>query len=139
MSTVTLAYAPGRNAPVGLANSARSIRVLVLVATFEVVFALHTAVERVGRYIQVFHEGDAAPGTPHAWQASVMATAFNRSWRPAEVNQGQGWSAQRPSYHRPHTRHNSLSLPRRWRSSSHVDAPPAAHRFFVVNAVNTHC
>ena len=33
---------------------------LVLAATFEIVFALHTGVERVGRYIQVFYESESA-------------------------------------------------------------------------------
>jgi hypothetical protein len=32
------------------------IPLLVLVATFESVFALHVNVERIGRYLQVFHE-----------------------------------------------------------------------------------
>ena len=31
---------------------------LVLAAAFEVVFALHIGVERIGRYLQVFHETD---------------------------------------------------------------------------------
>ena len=43
---------------------------LVLVASFEVVFTLHTAVERVGRYIQVFHE---QPGDVAAWEQVAMA------------------------------------------------------------------
>jgi hypothetical protein len=30
---------------------------LVLAAAFEAVFALHVGVERIGRYLQVFHEG----------------------------------------------------------------------------------
>lgn len=34
------------------------IPLLVLVATFEVIFALHTGVERVGRYLQLFFEDD---------------------------------------------------------------------------------
>jgi hypothetical protein len=42
---------------------------LILAATFEVVFSLHTAVERIGRYIQVFYESDADPG----WEHRVMA------------------------------------------------------------------
>lgn len=43
---------------------------LVLVASFEVIFTLHTGVERVGRYLQVFHEdtGDTA-----AWEHVAMA------------------------------------------------------------------
>ena len=42
---------------------------LVLAAIFEAVFALHVGVERVGRYLQVFHEtGDRA-----AWERTAMA------------------------------------------------------------------
>jgi len=51
------------------------IPLLVLAAVFEVVFALHTGVERVGRYIQVFHEQaeDAA-----AWEQVAMS--YGRSF-----------------------------------------------------------
>jgi hypothetical protein len=59
---------------------------LVLASVFEAVFALHVGVERIGRYIQVFHEpagaggssrsdavagvnGDAGPG----WEHTAMA------------------------------------------------------------------
>jgi hypothetical protein len=42
---------------------------LVLAAVFEAVFALHVGVERVGRYLHVFHEaGDRA-----AWEHTAMA------------------------------------------------------------------
>jgi hypothetical protein len=34
------------------------VPLLVLAAGFETVFALHINVERIGRYLQVFHEGD---------------------------------------------------------------------------------
>src|SRR6476660_6277357 len=34
------------------------VPLLILVAGFESVFALHVNVERIGRYLQVFHEGD---------------------------------------------------------------------------------
>ncbi|MEQ1730578.1 MAG: hypothetical protein ABL982_19595 [Vicinamibacterales bacterium] len=46
------------------------VPLLVLVASFEVVFTLHTGVERVGRYLQVFHE-DAAEHA--AWEHVAMA------------------------------------------------------------------
>lgn len=42
----------------------------VLVATFELVFALHTGVERVGRYIQVYYEADAETAQ---WEHVAMA------------------------------------------------------------------
>jgi len=40
---------------------------LVLAATFEAVFSLHVGVERIGRYLQVFHE-DAT-----GWEHTAMA------------------------------------------------------------------
>src|SRR4029079_1152679 len=42
---------------------------IVLAAVFEAVFALHVGVERVGRYLQVFHETGEAP----AWEHIAMA------------------------------------------------------------------
>jgi len=41
---------------------------LVLAVTFEALFSLHVGVERIGRYIQVFHE-DTATG----WEHTAMA------------------------------------------------------------------
>jgi hypothetical protein len=49
------------------------VPLLVLVASFEAVFALHTGAERVGRYLQVFH-GDA-------WEETAMA--YGRRFRGA--------------------------------------------------------
>lgn len=51
---------------------------LLLAAGFEVVFALHTGVERIGRYLQVFYEEDQGPGTKdqepeRAWERTAMA------------------------------------------------------------------
>jgi len=45
---------------------------LVLVAGFEAVFALHVGVERVGRYLQVFYERPGAPsaGRP-GWESAI--------------------------------------------------------------------
>jgi hypothetical protein len=42
---------------------------LVLSAAFEVVFALHVGVERVGRYLQVFYEEAAGEA---GWEAQIM-------------------------------------------------------------------
>ncbi len=47
---------------------------LVLTVVFEAVFALHTGVERIGRYLQVFHETD---GT--GWEHAAMT--FGRVFR----------------------------------------------------------
>ena len=41
---------------------------LVLAATFEGILSLHVGVERIGRYIQVFYEEDAA-----GWEHAAMA------------------------------------------------------------------
>lgn len=43
------------------------VPLLVLAATFEAVFALHVNVERIGRYLQAFHETD------EGWEHVVMA------------------------------------------------------------------
>jgi len=48
------------------------IPLLFLAAVFEAVFALHVGVERIGRYIQVFHE---TPDDRAAWEATAMAFA----------------------------------------------------------------
>jgi len=47
---------------------------VVLVAGFELVFALHVGVERIGRYLTVFYE--ASPGMPK-WETAIAA--FGRS------------------------------------------------------------
>ncbi len=51
------------------------IPLLVLAAGFEVVFALHVGVERVGRYIQVYFESDA--GDLPSWEHVAMAIGGN--------------------------------------------------------------
>jgi hypothetical protein len=53
---------------------------LALAAIFEGVYALHIGVERVGRYLQAFHEGDADLGWEHA------AMAFGRPKGAASVD-----------------------------------------------------
>ena len=45
------------------------IPLLVLATTFEITFALHTGVERVGRYIQVFFEDSTVNA---AWEHRIM-------------------------------------------------------------------
>ena len=47
------------------------VPLLVLAAAFEGVYALHIGVERIGRYLQVFHEHQA-PETA-AWERTAMA------------------------------------------------------------------
>ena len=48
------------------------IPLVVLAVTFQATFALHTGVERIGRYIQVFHEADGDAGGPR-WERMAMA------------------------------------------------------------------
>jgi hypothetical protein len=45
---------------------------LAVAATFEVSFFIHTGVERVGRYLQVYHEEDG-----QGWEHTVMAYGKN--------------------------------------------------------------
>ena len=48
---------------------------LILAAGFEAVFSLHTGVERIGRYLQVFYDdGESAPSA-REWERTAMAYA----------------------------------------------------------------
>jgi hypothetical protein len=68
-AALTVATAAVASTPV-----ATLVPLLALAAVFEAVYALHIGVERVGRYIQVFHEG--AEAAAPAWEH--MAMAFGR-------------------------------------------------------------
>lgn len=46
---------------------------LLLAAGFEVVLGLHTAVERIGRYLQVYYENDNPSRPERAWERTAMA------------------------------------------------------------------
>jgi hypothetical protein len=67
VATAALAFSP----------LATLVPLLFLSAIFEAVFALHVGVERIGRYLHVFHEAAtaAAPATAH-WEHA--AAAFGR-------------------------------------------------------------
>lgn len=54
----------------GAAPVTTLVPLLLLGGTFEAIFALHTGVERVGRYLQVFYE--STPGEA-AWEHAAMA------------------------------------------------------------------
>ncbi len=53
------------------------VPLVVLGGTFEAVFALHTGIERIGRYIQVFFEGPEDAG----WEHRIMAFAARGAGR----------------------------------------------------------
>lgn len=48
------------------------VPLLALAASFEAVFALHVGVERIGRYLHVFHETDTEPPHVH-WEHAIAA------------------------------------------------------------------
>jgi hypothetical protein len=61
-AALTIATAALASLPV-----ATFLPLLILAVTFEAIFNLHVGVERIGRYVQVFHEG----GT--GWEHTAMA------------------------------------------------------------------
>jgi hypothetical protein len=52
---------------------------LTLAGVFEAVFALHTGVERVGRYIQVFYEAESPDQSNWEYTAMAFGRAFSGS------------------------------------------------------------
>ena len=74
-AALTLATAALASTPV-----ATLLPLLVLAALFEAIYALHVGVERIGRYIQVFHEDDGHQGWEH------IAMAFGRPAGAASVD-----------------------------------------------------
>ena len=74
-AALTLATAALASTPVSTL-----LPLLALAALFEAIYALHVGVERIGRYIQVFHEGDSH----HGWEHAAMA--FGRPAGAASVD-----------------------------------------------------
>ena len=72
MATVSIAALP----------EATLLPLLALAAVFEAVFALHPGVERVGRYIQVFYEGESNDSLN--WEQTAMA--FGRAFPSANID-----------------------------------------------------
>jgi hypothetical protein len=70
VATAALAFSP----------LATLLPLLFLSATFEALFALHAGVERIGRYLHVFHETATATeaGTPTTARWEQAAAAFGR-------------------------------------------------------------
>ncbi len=56
---------------IALPPAASLVPLLVLAGAFEAVFGLHTGVERIGRYVQVFHETES--GNSAQWEGAAMA------------------------------------------------------------------
>jgi hypothetical protein len=52
---------------------ATCLPLLILAVAFEAVFSLHVAVERIGRYVQVFLEDRGDPGDSIGWEHVAMA------------------------------------------------------------------
>ena len=62
----------------GVAPALTMVPLLLLAVSFEIVLSVHTAVERIGRYVQVFFEeddGTASPPTGQGWEHHAMAYA----------------------------------------------------------------
>lgn len=74
VGTVAWAAAALTTAAVAMPPLVTLIPLLVLATSFEITFALHTGVERIGRYIQVFFE---EPTDNAAWEHRIME--FGRS------------------------------------------------------------
>jgi hypothetical protein len=64
-----------------LERAASLVPLLVLVATFEISFFIHTGVERLGRYLQVFYE-DTQNTEPKGWENTVMTYGRNNPGGP---------------------------------------------------------
>src|SRR5438128_3831883 len=62
---------------------------LVLSAIFEAVFALHVGVERIGRYLHVFHETAAASGSETATKTEAGTTPKTARWEHAAAAFGR--------------------------------------------------
>jgi hypothetical protein len=56
-------------------RAAALVPVLLLAMTFEISFFIHTGVERVGRYLQVYYEETDGParGDARGWETTIMA------------------------------------------------------------------
>jgi hypothetical protein len=87
------AWAAATIATAALASTpvASLLPLLLLAAMFEAVFALHVGVERIGRYVQVFHEADGlenpaagVTGRSAGWEQAAMA--FGRPAGAASID-----------------------------------------------------
>ena len=95
-AAVTIATAALASTPV-----AALLPLLLLASVFEAIYALHVGVERIGRYIQVFHETESqaadAPGPP-ALPASPARPAPPAPSAPPAL---RGWEHVAMAFGRP--------------------------------------
>ncbi len=75
------AWAAATIATTALASSpvASLLPLLLLACVFEAVFALHVGVERIGRYVQVFHEESSGSGASSASDQSVGSIGWEHA------------------------------------------------------------
>jgi len=98
-AAVTIATAALASTPV-----AALLPLLLLASVFEAIYALHVGVERIGRYIQVFHETESqaadAPGPP-ALAASPARPAPPAPSAPPAPPALRGWEHVAMAFGRP--------------------------------------
>jgi hypothetical protein len=97
-TAATIATATLASTPV-----ATLLPLLLLASVFEAVFALHVGVERIGRYIQVFHETDAPLGAGQSGGpgGSSGSGASGGSARAGGSDVQAGWEHAAMAFGRP--------------------------------------
>ena len=85
------AWAAATIATAALASTpvATLLPLLILAAAFEAVFALHVGVERIGRYLQVFHETDGSGGSSRSGGSGGSGADALIGWEHAAMAFGR--------------------------------------------------
>ena len=99
---------------------------LFLAALFEALFALHTGVERIGRYLQVFYEGGHET-TTRRWEQTAMV--FGRAASPRSPDPIFAWFFLLAAFGNFATSVLAGSVPVEWTVIG------AAHIVFVVRVI----
>jgi hypothetical protein len=89
-TAATIATAALASSPV-----ASLLPLLLLAGVFEAVFALHVGVERIGRYVQVFHEGSGG------FSGSAGSGGLGASSESGESGGSIGWERAAMAFGRP--------------------------------------
>ena len=97
------AWAAATIATAALASTpvATLLPLLVLASVFEAVFALHVGVERIGRYLQVFHEGPGGSGGSGGSETADGSDGPNRSGGAGGSDGSAGWEYATMAFGRP--------------------------------------